>query len=224
MNKMKNLSWGLVLVALGVIIGLSSFNIVDVNLFFDGWWTLFIIIPSFINIFAEEEKTGNIIALIVGVLLLLACQDYISFSTIWKLLFPSILIIIGLTFIFKNTFSSKIKKIREINDGKNNEEISVVFSGKKMNYENQNFEGCKFSAVFGGIDCNLSNAKIEKDVVIEISAVFGGVDIKVPDNVNVKVNSNSIFGGVDNKIVNREENEVTIYINTTCLFGGVEIK
>ena len=71
--------------------GLSAFNIVDVNLFFDGWWTLFIIIPSFINIFAEEEKTGNIIALIVGVLLLLACQDYISFSTIWKLLFPSIL-------------------------------------------------------------------------------------------------------------------------------------
>ena len=54
---------------------------------------------------------------------------------------------------------------------------------------------------------------------------FGGIDIYVPYNVNVKVNSNSIFGGVSQK--NRRSNDpnaVTVYVNATCMFGGVEIK
>ena len=54
---------------------------------------------------------------------------------------------------------------------------------------------------------------------------FGGIDILVPDNINVKINSNSIFGGVSDK--NHRSSvpgAVTLYINATCMFGGVDIK
>ena len=54
---------------------------------------------------------------------------------------------------------------------------------------------------------------------------FGGIDIFVPDYVNVKINSNSIFGGVSEKNHRPTvQGAVTIYINATCMFGGVEIK
>ena len=45
----------------------------------------------------------------------------------------------------------------------------------------------------------------------------------MPKNVKVKVKSSSIFGGVDEK-AKKNDGKVTIYINATCVFGGVDIK
>ena len=72
---------------------------------------------------------------------------------------------------------------------------------------------------------NLQNAKINSESVINASSIFGGITIWVPNNVNVKVKSTPIFGGVENKKTYIENSEAhTIYINATCLFGGVNIK
>lgn len=228
MKNFGNVLWGLVFIALGVMIGLKIFDIVDVDIFFDGWWTLFIIVPCFIGLFTEKDRTGNIIGLIVGGLLLLSCQDILSFELVFKLMVPVILVIIGVSLIFKNivgnSITKKIKELNEKNTNKDNNEYTAVFSGQKIDLSEDNFKGCTVSAIFGGCDIDLTNAIIKEDVVINISTIFGGVDIFVPKNVNVKVNSNSIFGGVENKSKNNEENKVTIYINANCVFGGVEIK
>lgn len=80
------------------------------------------------------------------------------------------------------------------------------------------------TAVFGGIKCNLSKSNIKKDVVINTLSVFGGITIIVPSDVNVKVVSTSIFGGVEKKERDFDSKNKTIYINATCLFGGVDIK
>lgn len=224
MNNLKNILWGVVLVGIGVILGLNAFEITNIDIFFDGWWTLFIIVPCFISLFTDESKTGNLIGLVIGVLLLLACQDLVGFDIIWKLLLPIILIIIGLSFIFKNMIGNKISnKIKELNK-KDKKEFCSTFSRQKLDYTNDEFTGCDLTAVFGGIDCDLRNAIINEDVVINITSIFGGVDIRVPKDVNVKVSSTSIFGGVDNSVKNNKDAEKTIYINATCLFGGAEIK
>ena len=72
------------------------------------------------------------------------------------------------------------------------------------------------------MECDLRNAIIEKDEVIKATAIFGGIDILVPDNVNVKVDSNSIFGSVDNK-TKAHTDAPTLYISAICLFGGIDI-
>ena len=79
--------------------------------------------------------------------------------------------------------------------------------------------------MFGGVKCDLRNAIIESDVVINVSATFGGIEIYVPLNVKIEIKSIPIFGGVDNKASTKtDENSHTIYINSTAIFGGVEIK
>ena len=119
MNNMKSILWGVVLVLLGVLVGTNSLGITNIDIFFDGWWSLFIIIPCFIGLFSNEDKTGNIIGLLVGVILLLGMQNIIDFNLIWKLLLPSIIVIIGLSLIFKNTFNSKINnEIKKLNNKK----------------------------------------------------------------------------------------------------------
>ena len=51
----------------------------------------------------------------------------------------------------------------------------------------------------------------EKEAVIKASAIFGGVEIFVPSNINLKVKGTPIFGGVSNKVINKKENEKTIF-------------
>ena len=109
MTKVKNIILGLVLIAVGVFVALNVFDVIDVDILFDGWWTLFIIIPSFLGLFDKGEKTGNIIGLLIGIGLLLSCQNVIDFDILWKLALPAILVIIGLSIIFKNTTNNIIK-------------------------------------------------------------------------------------------------------------------
>ena len=226
MRKFSNIMWGLVLIALGVIIGLNSLGLTSIELFFDGWWTLFIIIPCFIGLITDKEKTGSIIGLIIGVLLLLGCQDIISFETFWKLLIPMLLVILGLSMVFKDMFNSKInRKISELNkNSKSEKNVSAYFSGQKIAYSKEEFDGINMETVFGGIKLDLREAIIKKDVVINARAIFGGIDILVPENINVVVSSSSMFGGVDNKREINQDNKITIYVNGSSLFGGIDIK
>lgn len=98
-----------------------------------------------------------------------------------------------------------------------------VFSGQDLNYDAQEFNGAKLTAVFGGIDLDLTNAKIQNDAEIRVCAIFGGVDIKVPKGTAVVVKATSIFGGTENK-VEVSQAEKTIYIKAFSMFGGCDIK
>lgn len=228
MKNFGNILWGIVLIAIGLIIGGNALGITNINIFFEGWWTLFIIIPCFIGLFKEREKTGNIIGLLVGIVLLLCCQNILDFDITWKLALPVILIIIGIAFIFKDTFDRDVsEKIKKLNENKNKDnDYCATFSGQNVNFDGEKFNGADLTAVFGGVKCDLKNAIIENDVVINASSIFGGTEIYIPDNVKVKIKSSSIFGGVDEKKKKTAtDNEAhTIYINATCIFGGVEIK
>lgn len=219
---MKNKIWGLVLIAIGLIFGLNALEITNIDIFFDGWWTLFIIVPCFIGLITEREKTGNLIGLLVGISLLLGCLDILEFETIGKLIFPVILVIIGLSILFKDTITREVtKEIDRLNDKREKEnEYCSTFSSQTINIDDE-FKGCDLTTVFGGMKFDLSEAKINEDVVINATTVFGGITINAPKGAKIKVKSNSIFGGVTNKSTVNDGN--IVYVNCFCLFGGVEI-
>lgn len=224
MKKISNILWGLVFIVVGVIFGLNAIGLTDINIFFDGWWTLFIIVPCFIDLLKGGDVTGDLIGLVIGVCLFLGCQDFIELKIVWKLIVPIVLVLIGLSIIFKDTLSKTSREIKKINkDGL--KEYSACFSGQNLDFNNEEFKGCSLNAVFGSIECNLRNASINEDVVIDASSVFGGITIVVDKDVNVKINSNSIFGGVsDERRTKTNDAKHTVYINASAIFGGVEIK
>lgn len=225
MNKISNWLWGIVLIVVGVVLGLNALNITKIDIFFDGWWTLFIIVPCFIGLFKEKEKTGNLIGLLVGLCLLMGCLDLIRFDLIWKLLLPVILVIIGLSFMFKDFFNHKVnQEIKKLNKNEHNE-YCATFGGQEIEFADEQFKGCKLTAVFGGLKCDLKDAIIDEDVVIDASAIFGGITIYVPSDIKVKISSTQIFGGVsdERKKKNKDSNK-TLYVNANSLFGGIEIK
>lgn len=211
-----------------MILGINALGIARIDIFFPGWWTLFIIVPCVISLFGNDsDKTGDLIGVVVGVCLLLACQGVVRFDILWRLLLPVILILIGLSIIFKDVLRGKItKEVKKLRGKSGMKEYWATFGGQNVNFAKEKFEGCRLEAVFGGIKCDLREAKIEEDVLIRASAIFGGVTIFVPEDVNVQVVATSMFGGTDNKRAKKvqDEDKKTIYIESTSVFGGVEIK
>ena len=226
MKKFENILWGIAFIVVGLILAGNAIGITNIDIFFDGWWTLFIIVPCFIGLFNDSDKTGNVIGLVIGGALLLACQGLLNFEMVWKLVVPVALVIIGVSIIFKDSIHGKINsEISKINKSqKDIPSYCATFSEQNAKFENEEFRGADLTAVFGGVKCDLRQAIINSDTVIKAESIFGGVEIYVPSNVKVKIKSTPIFGGVTDKSVHNQESEHTIYINSTCIFGGVDIK
>ena len=212
MKRINSIIWGCVLLAISAILILNAFGMTDIEIFFDGWWTLFIIVPSFVGLFTGRDKSANIIGLLIGIFLLLACQNVLDFDILWKLVAPVIIAVIGIKMIFGGIGKDK-RFIKCIDENKDNMKmVFSAFSGQYINFDNEVFRGAELTAVFGGIKLDLRNAIFEGDTVVNACCIFGGADIILPDNVNIKVNSNSLFGGIDNKKhQNSKDNVNTVY-------------
>ena len=225
MKNLRKILWGTALIAIDVLYVMRVLNLLPFDLLFDGWWTLFIIVPCAVDLITERDKTGSLIGLSIGVGLLLWRQDILDIGRLWKLLISVVVVVIGLKLIFGGLFDKKTEAVfSEIKkEGKTVRSSSAIFSGNDCKVDGEVFEGAELNAVFGGVEYDLRNAIFEKDCAIKATAVFGGIDILVPDHVKVVVNSTGIFGGTSNKAKSLG-NTVTLYVSATSLFGGVDIK
>lgn len=215
-KKKESIIWGIIIVIIGVLFLGNNLNFWNINIFFDGWWTLFIIIPSVMGLFNRNTLFSSILGILIGLLMLYATQDIISWHQVGGIFVPVLIIMIGISILFKP------KKIK-CNHNKNDlPEYIGIFSGSEEKI-NDEFKGANCVAVFGGIELDLRNASIKEDVTIECVTVFGGIDLLVPDDVIVKTNGTPIFGGVENKNLSTNEKH-TLYINYVCVFGGIDIK
>lgn len=221
-SKTTNIIVGLIFLSLGIILFGNNLKLWNIDLFFKGWWTLLIIVPSVISLFRGGNKISSLVSITIGVLLLLACQNIITWSLIWKLMLPIIFVSIGLSFIFEH--NKKDNSNISLKKKENDNNYIAVFSGRDITFDNKKFDGASCVSVFGGIDLDLRDAKIKEDIVIECVSVFGGIDIKTPKNVSIKSNGVPILGGVEDKTIGRGDTSPTIYIEYVCVFGGVEIK
>ncbi len=223
--KVSNILWGLFFIIIGMGFAGNAFDLWNFELFFEGWWTLFIIIPCSISLIQNGFRLWTLIGLIIGIMLFLSSRDMIDGDVLGKLIAPLIFVLIGLSMIFKNLFHGDRNLRIDVQYQGGSSEYSAIFSGNKFQVAGEKFLGTTVNAIFGGFELDLRNAIIDEDIVINATAIFGGIDIMVPSNVNVKVSNVPIFGGVDNKIINSPDPNIpTILLNSTCMFGGIDIK
>lgn len=223
-NKICNLLIGLAFVAAGVLWAGDAFGFWNFSLFFSGWWTLFIIVPSLVSIIKSGPKVFNLICFIIGGLLLCNAQipHIFSWSIISRLIFPIILVVVGVVVLCRGWFNNHAGKVK--NTGPK-QDYAAVFSGQNLSFPGADFHGANLTAVFGGIELDLRQTVIQEDIVIHATAVFGGVDLFVPPNVKVKLSSVPIFGGASNKTQQPiVPDGPTVYVDCVCIFGGVDVK
>ena len=229
MKDLSRILWGIVLVLLGIIWGLNATGVTNIDIFFDGWWTLFIIVPSAISLVNPKNngKVSSVICLVIGIFLLLGSLDVFDFDILWEILLPTIVVIVGLSLIFGNKIKADVKEKIDNADFSNVEVITATFGEQNINKAGEKFEKANLDAVFGSIKLDLRDADLKNETYIKASAIFAGITILVPKDVEVKIKSTPIFGGVTNECLDEKTNKntkKTIYVDGFALFGGIEIK
>ncbi|MEG0457429.1 MAG: hypothetical protein RR549_04800, partial [Oscillospiraceae bacterium] len=75
----------------------------DFTIFFKGWWTLFIIVPSFISLVSNRFSFTNLAFLISGGLFLANAwvPNIITWNIVWTSIVTMIFVFIGLKIIFR---------------------------------------------------------------------------------------------------------------------------
>ncbi|HHT97782.1 MAG TPA: cell wall-active antibiotics response protein [Clostridiales bacterium] len=218
-SRINNILWGLYILGIGIGLAGNSLGFWDFRLFFPGWWTFFIIIPCVISIIHNGFDDISTLGLITGVLLLLDAQPMIDYN-VRRLVLPILFIYIGIRIIFNNPFKNNIQVKND-----NNIEFSSLFNNNSYQIVNENFYGGNLTSIFGGLKLDLQKSIINEDIAINVTTTFAGIDILVPKGINVKVKNIPIFGGVSNKASkNSIPSAPTIYVNSTCMFGGITIK
>lgn len=201
----------LIIVALGYI-G-NVFEVWSFTMFFPGWWTLFIIVPSALGLIHYGFKRSYAVWLVLGGLLLIWRLRIIP-AGLSKLIVPLLLLAVGMCIIFRGKLS-----------GTGGKTYPAVFTGRTVSFNGKAFEGACCIALFGGVDLLLTNAEIVDGSVIEALALFGGVDVKLPERANAEISCLPLFGGVSepkNRV--HDSSYPTVQVNAICLFGGIEIK
>jgi len=213
------------------------------------WQMLLIVIGLFIGL-KKGFRGGWFVPVIIGGAFLL--NEYVWHGQMYKHLWPLILIVVGLAFVFKPK-----KKNWHCYDEKKNTamttettpltdtpvtppppdtavpgaddyiDITAIFGGTEKTVLSKNFKGGSVTNVFGGSEINLSQADIHGTVILDITAIFGGATLVVPSNWVVKSDAALIFGGIsDKRSVSGYSETVSknLVIKGTILFGGMEIK
>jgi predicted membrane protein len=141
---------------------------------------------------------------------------------------PSIFIIVGVIFIVsRRTGWNAIKSKGAVGD--DYVDYVNVFSGGERQIVSQNFRGGKISAVFGGIELDLTKANLAAGVSeLEIACVFGGATIIVPDDWWVTIEVTPILGGFsDSRKLSpgrAVDSSKHLLIKGAVIFGGGEVK
>mgnify|MGYP001060176450 CR=1 FL=1 len=212
---MKKTILGTIIICIGIILLGNTLEIWDLNIFFKGWWTLFIIIPSLISLVEQENKINAFLSLLIGILLLLATRHIISWHMVGRVFLPIFIIVLGLLIIFGNKKKTKIRS-------ENAKEYLSVFSSvdEEITEVKEDFTA---TAVFGGIELDLKEATIKEDILISCVSVFGGIKLQLPKDVKVEINGVPIFGGAENKRRGKT-GKVKVIIDYVSVFGGIEIE
>ena len=228
------LIWGLIFVAVGIIFAGNALNIWYIDIFFPGWWTLFLIIPGLISMVRYGFNWGSGILVTIGLVLLFDALDIIDDGVIWKLIFPLVLVAVGISIIasFFRTGTKKGIESDEYSKSKSYKydstqypRYTAILGGGDYKNNTEDLKGVVAEAILGGLSIDLRDAKITEDIVLELTAVLGGIDIFIPDNVRVEIISGvPVLGGFEHKINRNAISGPKVRIKYTAVLGGIEIK
>lgn len=196
-------------------------------------WKILLICIGLVHLVKHDFKRfgGYVMILIGGVFILNDISD-IHINT--KFLWPVLIILLGISIIYKNITGKSKKKAStvflddetEISD-EDFLESNAVFGGLNKSIMSKDFKGAKVNSYFGGTELNLTKADIVKTAVIETNTIFGGTTIIVPSGWDVRSEITTFAGGVEDKrpVVDMEHTSGKVLIlRGTCIFGGIDIQ
>ena len=190
-------------------------------------WPMLLVAIGLVMTLGSTEKTGGIIVMAVGgffMIPLLFRETFHMYNMFW----PSIFIIVGVIFIVSRRRGWNAVTTKGV-IGDDWVDYVNVFSGGERQIVSQNFKGGKITAVFGGIELDLTKAGLAPGVShLEIACVFGGATLIVPDDWHITIEVTPVLGGfTDSRKLSpgrTVDPSKHLVVKGAVVFGGGEVK
>jgi predicted membrane protein len=226
--------WGIfsgVLIALiGLVILLDNLNIVAAS-HLVRFWPLIVVAFGLLYLLGRSSRLWGWLLVIFGALLQLDKLQIIHLT--WGIIWGLAWIAVGVVVMWGSLVARKLvpSKSDANDDPKTSLSENVVFGGIERRLTTKDFRGGVATAIFGGIELDLSEADMQQDEArLEVNAIFGGVELRVPYNWQVVSRGIPVFGGFVDKTrvrdtVNGADSKRKVLVLTgSAIFGGVDVK
>ena len=157
-----------------------------------------------------------------GTLLLLNNFDVIAVSIIG--LWPLFIILFGIQMLIRSISTSGETDQAGADERQVFDDFALL-GGVKRSIRSAAFRGGSASAFMGGVDLDLTKAKMDGDrAVVNVFAMMGGIVLRIPEDWAVVSNVTALLGGVDDKTRPPAEPAGTLVLEGSAIMGGIEIK
>jgi predicted membrane protein len=217
---------GLLIIAAGIIFLLANMDKLDFGDFISTYWPMILIVIGISHLLTSGFRNAGVALFLIAIGAFFQLNNWgVLGGRVWAYFWPLLIIAAGLWIIFKprpRGFGENAPEIQEDDLG-----AFVMFSGIKRRFESDKFRGGKATAIFGGMDLDLTQTKlVDNQATVELTALFGGINLFVPRDWKVIVDSSAVLGGVDDKHspVPTTTIQATLYVKATAILGGIDIK
>lgn len=228
----KRMSFGIFLIALGVFWILERLGLIPEFLgdILISWQMLLIGIGVFSLI--GGNKTSGVILIIIGSFFIIPEIAPIPYE-LRRIGWPLIIIGIGVVLLITHGRKKPEEPLNVESGGTQGMDYFddfVIFGGREVFINSQNFFGGKITSMFGGAEYDLRQAGLsENGAVVDCVSVFGACEFKVPPDWTVKNEVTAIFGAFSDKRGNSFNQTIsnpskTLIVKGFSAFGAIEIK
>jgi hypothetical protein len=210
---------GLVAIIVGSSLLLNSLNIITVTNIFADYWPLLIVLAGILVIINDVRSwavAGFLVAL--GGLFQLRELDIVEVEP-WTVIWPLIIIFVGISLLFGRSYTGKRVSKSERDD------VTAILGGTDIVNHSKHFKQSAATAIMGGAKIDLREATFDKDALIEVFSFWGGVEIIVPDNIVIRNQVNNIMAGTEVKVQQKvDKNAPVLTIAGTLIMAGVSVR
>lgn len=223
LHSTPQLVLGLLIVTIGVLFTLESLDYLDADRVLR-YWPAGVIAVGLAKIWQSRDghggTFGGVVVTLIGVWLLLEFSVRavdLDFDAIW----PMALVLLGAALVWRSVTSPRPAP------GDSNSVISAmaVLGGVTRGNNSTDFKGGDLTAVLGGCEIDLRQARIAGEAIIDVFAMWGGIELRVPEEWTVVNRVTPLLGGVEEKTRPLPAGPVQrLIVRGFVIMGGVEIK
>ena len=216
--------FGTWLAAVGILFTLDNVGILDADDWLRFWPVLLVALGAGLLISASTpgELTWGIVWMVLGGGLLLERLDILPVA-IWDF-WPLALVVVGFLLVLRGVRPRPAAAAGT--DESSTVHAFAMMSGVNRKVASLGFEGGSLTAVMGGIEVDLRNARMVRDqAAIDCFAMWAGIEITVPPGWTVVPRVWPLMGGFEDKTTPPAPEDSTgeLVVTGWAIMGGIVV-
>lgn len=213
------------ILAVGILWMLDNLDLVHAARIVE-WWPAILIVVGLVRLLdPHKNRFASVLFMVVGAVLLLDNLDVSDVDL--RDLIPLGIAAIGAKLIWDAIRRPKQSPLLVTGDPDSTFSAFALWAGVKRQTTSDEFRGGDATAIMGGVEIDLRNAKVRdgEQAVIDAFALWGAVEITVPENWRVVSKVLPLMGAFEDKTrVTKDTTGPTLVIQGTALMGGIDVK